>query len=151
MRSICVIDTSVFCEILNIPGKSNRSKEILSEFEVKIQQSESVMFPIAVIVETGNHIAHIGNGRRRRDYATKFVNTIRKLDQFNSPLSIISPIESPDVLEWLESFPNEATKGFGMGDVAIIHEFKRLCRLHPKRRVYIWSLDSHLSAYIQSG
>jgi len=35
MSAICLIDTSIFAEILNIPGKSDYHAEVMSDLEEK--------------------------------------------------------------------------------------------------------------------
>ena len=34
-----------------------------------------------------------------------------------------------------------------VGDLSIIHDWRRLCEQNPQRRVTIWSLDQHLAGY----
>lgn len=51
------------------------------------------------------------------------------------------------MLAWLDEFPAWANQGSGLADLTIKKEFDRLCSIHRKRRVYIWSLDTHLSSY----
>ena len=63
MKAVCLIDTTVFVEILNIPGMAGDNTRILRELEAKIQDHESLFLPMATILETGNHIAQNGDGR----------------------------------------------------------------------------------------
>lgn len=57
--TVCIIDTSVFCEMLRVPGRSQRPEEIIGELESKLSADEILLLPIATIVETGNHIGRI--------------------------------------------------------------------------------------------
>lgn len=57
MGAICLIDTSIFLEILNVPHKASQSELIFQELKEKIEAGESLFLPMATILETGNHIA----------------------------------------------------------------------------------------------
>lgn len=67
--NICLVDTSIFVEILNVPGKSNQHASVLSDLESKIKAGEKLMLPMATIFETGNHIGQCGDGAQRRTCA----------------------------------------------------------------------------------
>lgn len=58
MNSICIIDTSIFLNILDVPSRNNDKERVIRDFEEYIQ-SEQVSFflPMATVLETGNHIA----------------------------------------------------------------------------------------------
>ena len=75
---ICLIDTSIFDEILNIPGKSQCYSSTIDELDQKLRQKEHLFLPMATILECGNHIAQIGNGTRRRGAAERFIIEVRK-------------------------------------------------------------------------
>ena len=71
MKKVLIIDTSIMCVWLQVPGMEtcgpddNRwTYERISE-KIKNEQNDGVTFilPIATIIETGNHIAH-ANGNR---------------------------------------------------------------------------------------
>lgn len=49
--------------------------------------------------------------------------------------------------QWLTKFPDYAMRGQGLGDLSIVHDWERLREQHQGRRVYIWSLDKHLTSY----
>lgn len=91
MGAICLIDTSIFLEILNVPKKANQSESIFQELEEKIKAGESLFLPMATILETGNHIAQNGDGNQRRTCAEKFVNQVTQALEGKSPGSI-SPL-----------------------------------------------------------
>ena len=59
--SICLLDTSVFVEFLNVPNMNTRHAEICDELKQKIRDGEIQFLPLATILETGNHIAQNGN------------------------------------------------------------------------------------------
>ena len=147
MGAICLIDTSIFLEILNVPHKASQSELILQELKEKIKAGESLFLPMATILETGNHIAQNGDGNQRRICAEKFVNQVTQALEGESPFTPISFLKKEDLQGWLKEFPDEAMQGRGLGDLSIIHDWQRICDQNLGRRVYIWSLDKHLKGY----
>ena len=75
--SICLLDTSVFVELLNVPNMNAHHAVICAELKQKIEDKESLFLPMATILETGNHIAQNGDGTQRRKCADYFVNQIQ--------------------------------------------------------------------------
>jgi len=149
MNAICLIDTSIFLEILSVPAKASHHRQVLDELETKIQKRETLFLPMATILETGNHIAQNGNGSQRRKCANDFVLQVQKALKGESPFRPISFLNEDQLLQWLDEFPESAMRGSGLGDLSIIHDFDRLCQQNQRRRVYIWSLDGHLSSFNQ--
>lgn len=147
MSAICIIDTSIFLEILNVPFKANQHGDVIKQLEDKIRRKESLFLPMATILEAGNHIAQSGDGGQRRKTAARFVKQIRKALEGESPFTPIDFLTSDKLKAWLSEFPDSATRGCGLGDLSIIKDWERQCVLHKALRVYIWSLDEHLSAY----
>jgi len=64
MSSICIIDTAVFCNILCVPNMDQDVKRAFAELEQYISLGYTLLLPLAVVYETGNHIAQNGNGGR---------------------------------------------------------------------------------------
>jgi hypothetical protein len=149
MSAICLIDTSIMVEILNVPRKAELHEEVFSELETKIQNKETLFLPMATILETGNHIAQNGNGNQRRNCAQRFVDQVQKALNGESPFKPISFLTEKQLQQWLNEFPKSAMSGSGLGDLSIVHDFNRMCEQNPRRRVYIWSLDGHLSSQFQ--
>lgn len=147
MKAICLIDTSIFVEILDVPGKASQHNQVLHALEEKITASESLFLPMATIIETGNHIAQNGDGNQRRSCAQRFVEQVKLALAGTSPFQPISFLTQDALSQWLAEFPDSAMGGSGLGDLSIIHDYHRLYALNAGRRVYIWSLDKHLSAY----
>jgi hypothetical protein len=153
--SIGLVDTSVFCEIIPVPGRSQHRDAILEALEEHIQENVILLLPIATILETGNHIAHIPDGRQRRATAERFVELVRQaLGNIEGPppWTVPQPLLAPEDLQrYLNEFPDHAMREISLGDLSIIKEYQRQCQLHQVRRVFIWSLDDHLSAYDRPG
>ncbi|MBF0152698.1 MAG: hypothetical protein HQL64_03030 [Magnetococcales bacterium] len=147
MKDIVLIDTSVLLNILDVPKRNQMRDEIDDELGNLTQEETELLLPMATIVETGNFIVKIEDGNSRRELGEAFIETIRESYEGNAPWS---PIDFPDlksVMPWLDEFPEYAMRGIGFADLSIIKDWERMCRLNPRSRVRIWSLDKHLSGY----
>lgn len=149
MKAICLIDTSIFVEILDVPGKAADHSHVLLELEGKIENQETLFLPIATILETGNHIAQNGDGRQRRTCAKRFVTEVKKALEGHPLFNPVSFLEKDKLQELLSEFPDYAMRKNSLGDLSIIQDFEKLCRQNPSREVYVWSQDSHLSSFHQ--
>ena len=74
------------------------------------------LVPIAVLIETGNHIAQVTNGNARRDAASTFVSFARLALEGNSPFTPTPLPTGTQVQAWLEDFPNDAMRQVGIAD-----------------------------------
>ncbi|CAN7782624.1 hypothetical protein LJR296_008125 [Cupriavidus necator] len=149
MTAICLIDTSVFVEIINVPGKANQHNDVVQLLGQKIDDGESLFLPMATIIETGNHIGQNGDGGQRRACAQRFVEQVSLALQGGSPFKPVSFLTQEETRALLAEFEEHATRGSGLGDLSIIHDWQRVCAQNVARRVYIWSFDGHLAAYDQ--
>jgi hypothetical protein len=77
MSSICLIDTSIFLELLDVPNFNQDRASVLEDFQTYVQANCTFLLTMATILETGNHIAQNGDGRVRRKTAIRFVKTIK--------------------------------------------------------------------------
>lgn len=153
MHTICLVDTSVFCELVNVPLVARAPARFEADFRKRAKAGEAFVIPMATIVETGNHVGQNGDGQQRRQAADRFVRLVRAAIAANKPFTMSPMIEPEDLASYLEKFVEWASrsdakgKGSGLGDLTIFAEWERQRALNPGRRVYIWSLDAHLSAY----
>lgn len=147
MTAICLMDTSVFVEILNVPSKAAKHGAILDELKQRFIDHETLFLPMATILETGNHIGQNGDGGARRQCATRFVQHVNAALVGTAPFKPINFLQAAEIQAWLAEFPNHAARGSGLGDLSIVHDWQRLCQQNLARRVYIWSLDVHLASY----
>jgi hypothetical protein len=147
MTAVCLIDTTVFVEVLDVPVKAGRHKETLDELARRLKAQETLFLPMATILETGNHIGQNGDGNLRRRCAQRFVQRVMEALQGRSPFKPTSFLQADDLCAWLAEFPDHAGRGSGLGDLSIVHDWMRLCQQNRGRRVYIWSLDAHLASY----
>ena len=145
--SICLVDTSILCELFEVPNRCRDAAGVLDEMSRKVERKESLLLPMSTILETGNHIGQNGDGRQRRRTAKTFVDLIQKAIRGETPFTPTPFFEIEALLEWIGEFPDWANRGSGLGDLTILKEFHRQCALNRQRRVYIWSIDGHLSCY----
>lgn len=145
--SICLIDTSIFVEILAVPGMNARHRDIREELGQKIMANESLFLPMATILETGNHIAQNGDGNQRRKTAMLFVEQIQLALDGKSPFRPILFHDRGDLVKWLGQFPDAALSSRSFGDLSIISDWEKTCAINRNHRVYIWSLDRHLASF----
>jgi hypothetical protein len=144
---ICLIDTSILCEFLEVPNHCARAGEIAAELRLKIEHGETLLLPMSSILETGNHIGQNGDGRQRRAAAERFVELVEQAIRGATPFTPTPFFEPEQLLTWLREFPDWVGHGSGFADLTIAQEFHRQRALNPLRRVYIWSLDRHLSSF----
>jgi hypothetical protein len=147
MSSVRIVDTSVLCNLLRVPNKDQDAERAAREFRAAQAAKDVFLLPIAVIYETGNHIAQSPDGGKRRVVAQGFVELVRKAFEGEIPFTP-TPLQNPeDVINWLDEFPDRATAGMGFGDLAITKVWEEQCALNHGRRVLIWSYDRHLTGF----
>jgi hypothetical protein len=147
MSDIVLLDTSVYLNVLDVPGFNQKRDDILNEFGDRDRNDDSFFLPMATIWETGNHISHLPNGGLRYQFAQQFVKDVGKALNGNLPYKMTYFPEKNVFLEWLGDFPDCAKRQVSFGDLSIIKEWKQACNIFPMSRVLIWSLDSDLAGY----
>lgn len=152
MSTVHFIDTSVMTELLNIPHMNKQYEEAKKKYEQFHQNGDVFVLPVAVLVETGNHIAHISDGQKRYAIANKFVDFIKSAVGVESNWNITPQISDDVLTSILNQFPNEAAQKIGFGDVSIVEQFNEYWEKHqPIGKMRIWSFDQHLSGYEKVG
>jgi hypothetical protein len=147
MGALCLLDTSILLEWLAVPGKAAHPETVTASLKQKLAAGESLFLPMASVFETGNHIGQNGDGTLRRACARQFVVLVQDALAGKAPFTPIGFPDSAHIQQWISEFPDHASRGSGLGDLSIIHDWQRACEKHPARRVYIWSLDRHLVGY----
>lgn len=143
--SVGIVDTTVFCNLLDVPGRDQESARAQAELAAHVQAEVSLLLPLAVIYETGNHIAHATGDRRAA--AERFAREVRKALNGDNPFAPARLHSLDDVAAWLDNFPDRATAGVGMADLSILSLWEQQRKLHRHRRVFVWSYDTHLTGY----
>jgi hypothetical protein len=159
MSDIVLLDTSVYLNVLNVPGWNQDSQTIQEEIAERYEMGDSFLLPMATIWETGNHIADLPNGGRRRQYAQILVDDVNRAINGDTPYRPTHFPDREEFLRWLSAYPEYAQRnksedktreGVSLADLSIIKEWERTCSLHSMSRVLIWSLDSDLASYDQN-
>lgn len=149
--NIRFIDTSVMMNLLEVPGRCSDSQMIKEEFGQVLDNKEVLILPIATIIETGNHIAHINNGNSRRTIASKFGEFLRKTAEGKAPWQLYGiELDKEGLLYLADNIVENAMQQVGVGDMSIIHAYEQYKSNTPGiGRIMIWSTDRHLQGYIE--
>ena len=157
MSDIVLLDTSVYLNVLDVPGFNKYRNDILDAFDGRVKNSDYFLLPMATLWETGDHIADMRDGRLRRRHAENLVNEVRSALNGDAPYRATYFPEREIFLSWLQDFPDYAQKntsdrekpreGVSLSDLSIIKEWEQTRARHSMSRVLIWSLDSYLAAY----
>ena len=151
-----LLDTSIYLNVLDVPGFNQERESVLARFEESIRSRDHFLLPLAAVWETGNHIAHLGNGRLRREFARQMATDVAQAFNGEAPYRATHFPDRNEFARWLRDFPDAAMRnkspekpneGTSLGDFSIIKEWERNCDLHPMSRVRIWSLDADLASY----
>lgn len=156
MSEIVLLDTSVYLNVLDVPGFNQDRDEILNAFSCRVENGDYFLLPMAAIWETGDHIADLPDGNRRRQYAQILVEQVRAALNGEVPYRTTYFPDSDVFLRWLGDFPEYAQRnksdqqtreGVSLSDLSIIKEWEQTRDRHSMSRVLIWSLDRDLAAY----
>jgi hypothetical protein len=144
------IDTSVLVNILDIPDMNQDRVEVLREYATLTGQSgNTFILPLATIIETGNHIAHISDGNIRRAKGIEFADMLTKIANDESPWKFFEDEVTQDEIRIIaDRLPESVTYGSGTGDLSIISAFEKYRDNIPAiGYIRIWSMDGHLRHY----
>ena len=148
--NVRIIDTSVLVNILDIPNRNQNHKEAMDEFKILIKSNQdSLILPLATIIETGNHIAHIPDGNIRRDKAELFAKYLEKTAKGEAPWEYYCrELDKSDLVIMAKEFPDSATRETGIGDMSIIRAYEKYkAEIPAVGNIMIWSFDGHLQGY----
>jgi len=153
-RTVVFLDTSVLVEVLGVPGKSQRPGEIQAELRARTEAGESMILPTATIIETGNHIAQLGNGDQRRRFAESFARLLEGTVAGATPWVLNGARWDDSLLTAIcrgargcPSLPEMASQGVGAGDISILAEAEAYAARVTHVDVRIWTLERLLAAY----
>lgn len=128
-RRVLILDTSVLCCWLEVPGKEEAGPvgdrwdhaRISALLEVEMAMHSTLVLPMATLIETGNHIAQAPSHRHNR--AQKLCACIRQAAEAESPWAAFtdqSPLWQPERLKELsKTWPPLANAGLTIGDTTI--------------------------------
>jgi hypothetical protein len=115
MRKVLLIDTSLLCVWLKVPGKETAGNNKW-DFEL----------PLATVIETGNHIAQAKttNSDSKRITSENFAEIMIYAADEKSPWAAfreqIVLWEAEGLKNLAEKFPNQAVEKTSMGDASIV-------------------------------
>lgn len=155
MTKVLIMDTSILCVWLQIPGKSTLGEgkdswdyeRVNQKIEKEIAANTTLVLPLASIIETGNHIAQSTGDRY--SLALSFAELIRKTANSETPwaaFTVQSDLWSPEKLNDLaNNWPLLAATGLSLGDATI----KDVAEYYAQQRfpVEIFTGDEGLKAY----
>jgi len=129
MRKVLIIDTSILCVWLDVPGKTTCGPDhdrwdrprVDKKIHVETQAGTTFVLPLASIIETGNHIAQAPHSRKER--ADALADLIRQSADELTPWAAFahqSDLWSPAKLKTLaDTWPALAAKKLSLGDITI--------------------------------
>ena len=130
MRKVLILDTSILCVWLKVPGKETCGSgantitydTVHTKIEEEVSKGTTFILPIAAIIETGNHIAQ-SNGDRFA-IASSLVDIINKTAEGTSPwaaFTVQSELWKPNALKDLAIRWNRTVvAGQSLGDASIV-------------------------------
>ena len=132
MRKVLLIDTSLLCVWLKVPGKETTGNnkwdfELVNEkILTEIEKGTTLVLPLATVIETGNHIAQAKttNSDSKRITSEKFAEIMIYAADEKSPwVAFREQIvlwEAEGLKNLAEKFPNQAVEKTSMGDASIV-------------------------------
>ena len=132
MRKVLLIDTSLLCVWLKVPGKETAGNnkwdfELVNEkILTEIEKGTTLVLPLATVIETGNHIAQAKttNSDSKRITSGKFAQIMIYAADETSPWAAfreqIVLWEAEGLKNLAEKFPNQAVEKTSMGDASIV-------------------------------
>ena len=155
MRSVVVVDTSILCCYLDVPGRDTagplhnrwnhtRARNALDEEE---QCGSIIVLPLATIIETGNHIAQAIHSRY--EVAHRFSLVVQRALDGHTPWAPFveqAVLWEPERLRSLaERWPDLAAASQSLGDSTIVEVAEYYSQ--SGSAVKILTADEGLQAY----
>lgn len=143
------IDTSIMMNLLGVPGRCSEKEQVMQEWSRVLEDRDNLIMPLATIIETGNHIAHISDGAIRHTITLKFREFMEKTAESKAPWTLYGNGLDKQEIKYIAEHLEEFTKcGVGIGDMTIIYAYEKYLKEEPAiGTIMIWSTDTHLSAY----
>ncbi|MBG1265418.1 hypothetical protein [Nostoc sp. WHI] len=158
MRNVLIIDTSILCVYLGVPGKETcgsdndkwDQKRVKARFQEEEKQSAMFILPLATIIETGNHIAQANS--RRYEIAQAFADILVKVADGVIPWEIfttqVGELWNSEQLKQLAAeWPTLASGKISIGDATIKSVAEYYAKASKTYQVEIFTGDGGLKAY----
>ena len=144
---IVIVDTSVFLNVLDVPGFNQEYAAVEEEFRSFVKNGADFELPAATVLETGNHITQLSDGGDRRRFANIFCGQVRRALGAESPWTLTLLPDRQELSVWLNGFPDAAMTDLSLGDFSIVKSWEAACERRPFKRVRIWSLECRLKSH----
>jgi len=154
-RKHIILDTSILLVWLQVPGyfSDEQRMQVRDKMKHFINEDAVVYLSLAAAIETGNHIAHVPDGGRRRECAEKLVKLLEDAIEGRFHWRFL-PLNTDDLKlkQVKQNFINLAQQGIGMGDALIIESAHRLkddlkTQGRGQDRVIIWTFDERMKSW----
>lgn len=159
MADVVFIDTSVLLCILDIPGKNQNRGPLVEEFKNLVTKTgNTLILPVATIIETGNHIAQLSEGGLRRQRMEALTKLLIASSSATAPWvvgnahwdrefigNVVSGLPHRSILGLVDL----ASQGVGVGDASIVHEMERYrasTNTPSAQKIRLWTLDFGLQS-----
>ena len=151
MTTVTMLDTSVLCELLQVPGKCNPAKgqEVVADLDRRWHDGERFVIPVTAVIETGNHIAQCDGDRY--NVAGRLVQLLRKAIAEDGPWRVLRTELGSAFLTALcdgdstgQTLETLAAQKVGAGDIAILVERDQLLSATALAAVLVWTFDEGL-------
>ncbi|QYX33616.1 hypothetical protein [Sphaerospermopsis torques-reginae] len=129
MRKVLLIDTSLLCVWLKVPGKETAGnnkwdfESVNDKIKLEIEKGTTLVLPLATVIETGNHIAQAKTGDKWTS-AEQFTKIMIFAADETSPWAAfreqIVLWEAEGLKNLAATFPNQAVQNTSMGDASIV-------------------------------
>jgi hypothetical protein len=129
MRKVLLIDTSLLCVWLQVPGKETAGnnkwdfESVNDKIKLEIEKGTTLVLPLATVIETGNHIAQAKTGDKWTS-AEKFAEIMIFAADETSPWAAfreqIVLWEAEELKKLAATFPKQAVQNTSMGDASIV-------------------------------
>ena len=150
---LLILDTSVLCVYLNVPGFETCTGSIELTTDIAQQEVENrrlngwnFVLPVASVIETGNHISQCDGNRF--DLANELVVLLKKALEGESPWIVFSDnidIWKAENSAWLDDWADHAAAGLSIADKTMAYIADDYSM--KGYEVEIFTCDEQLKAY----
>ncbi|GAX37818.1 hypothetical protein [Nodularia sp. NIES-3585] len=158
MQKVLIIDTSILCVYLAVPGKETCGTDndkwdksrVEERFQLEKEEGTQFILPLATIIETGNHIAQANS--RRYEIAQAFADILVKVADGVIPWKVftteVDELWSSEQLKQLATeWPTLASRKISIGDATIKTVAEYYAKTSSTLIVEIFTGDQGLKAY----
>jgi hypothetical protein len=154
MTTVWFVDTSILCNLLRVPGRDQNRESVADDWKAKQDSGASFILPVTAVIETGNHISQLSDGRERRKIATTFHELLLLVAQNKAPWKLHTFSWDENFLGVLTagamtgvSMIEHASSGMGCGDLCLLAERVIYRERAGLPDVRVWTLDAKLHAH----